>query len=101
MAEPGQEALGLARKAVDRLGAFLEQNVSDPVIGMASNIFIIRRGLESREARSLFSPPADLGRAREAFECLRTYVEGLEKAWAVCLLAPGRADSAAVRKMAG
>lgn len=99
--EAGQEAVGLARKALGRMQEFLEGNVADPSLGVLSDLKFIGAGLGEGRSGGLFSGGPKLDSAREAHQHLRRYIEGLEKAWIFCQLAPGQADEAGRRKLAG
>ena len=99
--QPGQEAVGRARKALARLESFLKADVAEPTLGMISNIKAVATGLDNCGRGGLFAAPPDLTSVREAHQRLRAYIEALEKAWMLCLMAPAQADRAARRRLAG
>lgn len=103
--DPGQEALGRARKAVSRILDFLK-DVPNPALGVYSDCNIIDRYFFSRKLKptTLFDDIRTgvwlLESARTAERHLRDYLEGLEKAWTICALAPDQADLIAAQKLA-
>lgn len=101
LAEPGQEALGRARKAVARIRDFLK-DVPDPSGGVFSDCALLEAYFSRKlKPAGLFAEAGSGGgleSARGLAEHLRHYLDGLEKAWSICALAPEQADMAAERR---